>query len=128
MRERGGRFTGVVQEQQVRGQRQGTAAGGINDQEFFFNTKSTHLLSVADKYGAGRHSRSTQPWLPELAQCSDKSPISPGTVEDSLLYRGAKGTGFLIYQTENGVVDNEWGKGARFLDSEGNILSLSQRT
>lgn len=31
-------------------------------------------------------------------------------------------------KTENGVVDNEWGKGAWFLDSEGNILSLSQRT
>jgi hypothetical protein len=30
-------------------------------------------------------------------------------------------------KTENGVVDNEWGKGAWFLDSEGNILSLSQR-
>lgn len=30
-------------------------------------------------------------------------------------------------KTENGVVDNSWGKGAWFLDSEGNILSLSQR-
>jgi hypothetical protein len=29
--------------------------------------------------------------------------------------------------TENGVVENSWGRGAWFLDSEGNILSLSQR-
>ncbi|WP_426225172.1 VOC family protein [Pseudarthrobacter sp. DSP2-3-2b1] len=45
----------------------------------------------------------------------------------------AKGVVFEEYdmpglKTENGVVDNEWGKGAWFLDSEGNILSLSQRT
>jgi catechol 2,3-dioxygenase-like lactoylglutathione lyase family enzyme len=30
-------------------------------------------------------------------------------------------------KTENGVVANEWGKSAWFLDSEGNILNLSQR-
>lgn len=45
----------------------------------------------------------------------------------------AKGVVFEEYdmpglKTENGVVDNSWGKGAWFLDSEGNILSLSQRT
>ncbi|MET4589723.1 VOC family protein [Arthrobacter sp. 754] len=45
----------------------------------------------------------------------------------------AKGVTFEEYdlpglKTENGVVDNTWGKGAWFLDSEGNILSLSQRT
>jgi catechol 2,3-dioxygenase-like lactoylglutathione lyase family enzyme len=101
----------------------------------------------------------------------DKLGLEPAeTVEDSLVYRGDGGTGFLIYQTENagtakntqmgwltdnleremedlrakgvvfeeydlpglktenGVVNDEWGKGAWFLDSEGNILSLSQRT
>ncbi|MCU1519339.1 MAG: glyoxalase [Pseudarthrobacter sp.] len=101
----------------------------------------------------------------------DKLGLEPSeSMEDeSLLYTGANGTGFLIYQTENagsakntqmgwetdnleaemeelrgrgvvfeeydmpglktvnGVVDNEWGLGAWFLDSEGNILSLSQR-
>ena len=31
-------------------------------------------------------------------------------------------------KTENGVATSEWGKGAWFLDSEGNILNLSQRT
>jgi catechol 2,3-dioxygenase-like lactoylglutathione lyase family enzyme len=30
-------------------------------------------------------------------------------------------------KTENGVVTSEWGKGAWFLDSEGNILSITQR-
>jgi catechol 2,3-dioxygenase-like lactoylglutathione lyase family enzyme len=30
-------------------------------------------------------------------------------------------------KTENGVATNEWGKAAWFLDSEGNILNLSQR-
>ncbi len=29
--------------------------------------------------------------------------------------------------TENGVATNDWGKSAWFLDSEGNILSISQR-
>lgn len=101
----------------------------------------------------------------------DKLGLEPSeTVEDSLVYRGGNGTGFLIYQTENagtakntqmgwdtdnidremeelrgrgvkfeeydmpglktenGVATNEWGKGAWFLDSEGNILNLSQRT
>jgi len=90
--------------------------------------------------------------------------------QDSLMYRGANGTGFLIYQTENagtakntqmgwetdnlerdmeelrgrgvtfeeydfpglktenGVATNDWGKTAWFLDSEGNILNISQRT
>jgi predicted enzyme related to lactoylglutathione lyase len=31
-------------------------------------------------------------------------------------------------KTENGVATNDWGKAAWFLDSEGNILNLSQRT
>jgi len=31
-------------------------------------------------------------------------------------------------KTENGVATSEWGKAAWFLDSEGNILNLSQRT
>lgn len=100
----------------------------------------------------------------------DKLGLEPAeTIEDSVLYRCANGTGFLVYQTdnagtakntqigwetdnldrdmeelrgrgvvfeeydfpglktENGVVDNEWGRGAWFLDSEGNIISLSQR-
>jgi catechol 2,3-dioxygenase-like lactoylglutathione lyase family enzyme len=30
-------------------------------------------------------------------------------------------------KTENGVADNEWGRSAWFLDSEGNILNISQR-
>ena len=30
-------------------------------------------------------------------------------------------------KTENGVATNDWGKSAWFLDSEGNILNLSQR-
>ena len=35
-------FARVLETQQVCGQGQGTAVGGINDQEFFFYTKSTH--------------------------------------------------------------------------------------
>ncbi|VXC50074.1 Catechol 2,3-dioxygenase [Arthrobacter sp. 9AX] len=31
-------------------------------------------------------------------------------------------------KTENGVATSEWGKAAWFLDSEGNILNLAQRT
>ena len=31
-------------------------------------------------------------------------------------------------KTENGVATSDWGKGAWFLDSEGNILSVTQRT
>jgi len=101
----------------------------------------------------------------------DKLGLEPSdSMEDnSLLYSGGNGTGFLIYQTENagtakntqmgwetdnleremedlrgrgvvfeeydmpglktenGVFDDDWGKGAWFLDSEGNILSLTQR-
>ena len=30
-------------------------------------------------------------------------------------------------KTENGIATDEWGKGAWFLDSEGNILNISQR-
>lgn len=87
-----------------------------------------------------------------------------------LLYRCGKGTGFLVYQTdnagtakntqmswetdnieremeelrsrgvvfedydqpglktENGLATDDWGKSAWFMDSEGNILNLSQRT
>lgn len=30
-------------------------------------------------------------------------------------------------KTENGVADNDWGRSAWFLDSEGNILNISQR-
>jgi catechol 2,3-dioxygenase-like lactoylglutathione lyase family enzyme len=89
--------------------------------------------------------------------------------DGSLLFRGGKGTSFLVYETENagtakntqmgwetdnleremeelrgrgvvfedydfpglktenGVATNDWGKSAWFLDSEGNILVLSQR-
>jgi len=101
----------------------------------------------------------------------DKLGLEPSESmeDDSLLYKGGNGTGFLIYQTENagtakntqmgwetdnlegemeelrgrgvvfedydfpglktenGVATNEWGKSAWFLDSEGNILNLSQR-
>jgi catechol 2,3-dioxygenase-like lactoylglutathione lyase family enzyme len=94
---------------------------------------------------------------------------SESAEEDSLMYRGGHGTGFLVYQTENagtakntqmgwttdnleremeelrgrgvvfeeydmpglktenGVATNDWGKAAWFLDSEGNILNISQR-
>ncbi|MDQ0635162.1 catechol 2,3-dioxygenase-like lactoylglutathione lyase family enzyme [Arthrobacter pascens] len=31
-------------------------------------------------------------------------------------------------KTENGVATNDWGKAAWFLDSEGNILNISQRS
>jgi catechol 2,3-dioxygenase-like lactoylglutathione lyase family enzyme len=31
-------------------------------------------------------------------------------------------------KTENGVATSDWGKAAWFLDSEGNILNISQRT
>jgi catechol 2,3-dioxygenase-like lactoylglutathione lyase family enzyme len=31
-------------------------------------------------------------------------------------------------KTENGIASNDWGQSAWFLDSEGNILNLSQRT
>lgn len=31
-------------------------------------------------------------------------------------------------KTENGIASDDWGKGAWFLDTEGNILNLSQRT
>lgn len=102
----------------------------------------------------------------------DKLGMEPsGSMEeDSLLYTCGKGTGFLVYQTdnagsakntqmgwevdnlahemeelrgrgvvfedydqpglktENGVVETSWGRGAWFLDSEGNILSITQRT
>jgi catechol 2,3-dioxygenase-like lactoylglutathione lyase family enzyme len=101
----------------------------------------------------------------------DKLGMEPAETpeEDSLMYRGGHGTGFLVYQTdnagsakntqmgwttdnieremeelrargvvfeeydqpglktENGVATDEWGKAAWFLDSEGNILNLSQR-
>lgn len=101
----------------------------------------------------------------------DKLGLEPAETpeEDSLMYRGGHGTGFLVYQTdnagtakntqmgwttdnleremeelrargvvfeeydqpglktENGVATNEWGKAAWFLDSEGNILNISQR-
>lgn len=101
----------------------------------------------------------------------DKLGMEPsGSMEeDSLLYTCGKGTGFLVYQTdnagsakntqmgwevdnlaremeelrgrgvvfedydqpglktENGVVETSWGRGAWFLDSEGNILSITQR-
>ncbi|HSL37131.1 MAG TPA: VOC family protein, partial [Arthrobacter sp.] len=30
-------------------------------------------------------------------------------------------------KTENGVATSDWGKSAWFLDSEGNILNISQR-
>ncbi|TPV49399.1 VOC family protein [Pseudarthrobacter phenanthrenivorans] len=88
---------------------------------------------------------------------------------DNLMYRCGKGTGFLLYRTdnagtakntqmgwevdnieremeelrsrgvqfeeydfpglktENGIATDSWGKGAWFLDTEGNILNLSQR-
>lgn len=101
----------------------------------------------------------------------DKLGMEPsGSMEeDSLLYTCGKGTGFLVYQTdnagsakntqmgwevdnlaremeelrgrgvvfedydqpglktENGVFETSWGRGAWFLDSEGNILSITQR-
>jgi catechol 2,3-dioxygenase-like lactoylglutathione lyase family enzyme len=101
----------------------------------------------------------------------DKLGLEPAETpeEDSLMYRGGHGTGFLVYQTdnagsakntqmgwttdnlereveelrargvvfedydqpglktENGIATNEWGKAAWFLDSEGNILNISQR-
>ncbi|MBT2535396.1 VOC family protein [Arthrobacter sp. ISL-69] len=101
----------------------------------------------------------------------DKLGLEPSesAEEDSLIYRGGHGTGFLVYQTENagtakntqmgwatdnlereveelrgrgvvfeeydmpglktenGIATNEWGKAAWFLDSEGNILNISQR-
>jgi len=101
----------------------------------------------------------------------DKLGLEPADSvdNDNLMYRCGKGTGFLVYQTdnagsakntqmgwetdnlesemeelrgrgvvfeeydfpglktENGVATSEWGKGAWFLDSEGNILNLSQR-
>jgi catechol 2,3-dioxygenase-like lactoylglutathione lyase family enzyme len=101
----------------------------------------------------------------------DKLGLEPSesVEEDSLMYRGGHGTGFLVYQTENagtakntqmgwatdnleremeelrgrgvvfeeydmpglktenGIATDEWGKAAWFLDSEGNILNISQR-
>jgi predicted enzyme related to lactoylglutathione lyase len=90
--------------------------------------------------------------------------------DNSLMFRGGDGMGFMIYETENagtakntqmgwetdnlesemeelrgrgvvfeeydfpglktenGVATNDWGKAAWFLDSEGNILNISQRT
>ncbi|MEV7132581.1 VOC family protein [Arthrobacter sp. NPDC093128] len=101
----------------------------------------------------------------------DKLGLEPSesAEEDSLIYSGGHGTGFLVYQTENagtakntqmgwttdnlereveelrgrgvvfedydmpglktenGIATSEWGKAAWFLDSEGNILNISQR-
>ena len=101
----------------------------------------------------------------------DKLGLEPSesAEEDSLIYRGGHGTGFLVYQTENagtakntqmgwmtdnleremeelrargvvfeeydqpglktenGIATDDWGKAAWFLDSEGNILNISQR-
>ncbi|KRE71599.1 VOC family protein [Arthrobacter sp. Soil762] len=101
----------------------------------------------------------------------DKLGLEPADSvdNDNLMFRCGKGTGFLVYKTdnagtakntqmgwetenieremeelrsrgvvfeeydfpglktENGVATNEWGKGAWFLDSEGNILNISQR-
>ena len=39
----------------LRGQGQRDAVDGIHDQEFFFNTKGTHLPSVDHESGSGRH-------------------------------------------------------------------------
>jgi hypothetical protein len=39
----------IVQAEHLSGQRQRVPADGIHDQEFFFNTKSTHVLSVTDE-------------------------------------------------------------------------------
>lgn len=39
----------------LRGQGQWDAADGIHDQEFFFNTKGTHLLSVGHESRLGCH-------------------------------------------------------------------------
>ena len=101
----------------------------------------------------------------------DKLVLEPETEQpDGVMYRCGKGTGFLLYETdnagsakntqmgwetdnleaemedlrgrgvvfedydfpglktENGVATNEWGKSAWFLDSEGNILNITQRT
>jgi hypothetical protein len=47
--------TGVMEPQHFSGQGQGTAVIGIHDQEFFLNTKSTHVTSVDDESaGEGR--------------------------------------------------------------------------
>ncbi len=41
--------TGIVQAKDLSGQGQRVPAVGIHEQEFFFNTKSTHTLSVTDE-------------------------------------------------------------------------------
>ena len=43
-------FVRIVQAKQLPRQGQRVSAVRIHDQEFFFNTKSTHLLSVTDEW------------------------------------------------------------------------------
>lgn len=45
----------------LRGHGQWDAADGIHDQEFFFNTKGTHLLSVGHEINSWRHAPNPMP-------------------------------------------------------------------
>ena len=45
----------IVQAQHLSGQGQGVPTVGIHDQEFFLNTKSTHILSVTDIWDKDYH-------------------------------------------------------------------------
>ena len=77
----------------------------------FFDIYPTSQAGTAKNTAAG--------WDVEDLEAVVEELRSRGVVFEEYDFPGLK--------TENGVVANEWGKSAWFLDSEGNILNLSQR-
>jgi len=77
---------GVIEVQQVCGKRQGTAIVGIHYQEFFLDTKSTHLTSGADEgHSVQPHQSRVLRGFPARRGAGTRSPRCGYAVNSGLL-------------------------------------------
>lgn len=79
---------------------------------------TSFLLYRTDNAGTARNTQ--MGWLTEDLEREMEELRGRGVTFEEYDMPGLK--------TENGIASDEWGKGAWFLDTEGNILNLSQRT
>lgn len=89
-----------------------------DDSLFYRCGKDTGFL-IYQTENAGSAKNTQMGWETDNLESEMEELRSRGVVFEDYDFPGLK--------TENGVATNDWGKSAWFLDSEGNILNLSQR-
>ncbi|MEJ1191931.1 VOC family protein [Pseudarthrobacter sp. NPDC055928] len=94
-------------------------SGSMEDDSLTYSGGNGTSFLIYQTENAGTAKNTQMGWETDNLEAEMEELRGRGVVFEDYDFPGLK--------TENGVATNDWGKSAWFLDSEGNILNISQR-